>query len=68
MSTVRFGAKCDNCGVVHNNYSVEDIAYCNDCEKDLCDICAEKLGHKTKEDSFGRRRRESIYTDEDIPF
>jgi len=35
-----FGASCDVCGIAYNNYSVEDIAYCNDCSRDLCDTCA----------------------------
>ena len=38
---VKFGKQCDACGVLHNDYSVGDIAYCDDCEQDLCDACAE---------------------------
>lgn len=39
MSMIRFGAKCDRCGVEHNNYSIEDVYSCNDCGLDLCAIC-----------------------------
>ena len=57
MSTVRFGAQCDRCHVTHNDYSVEDIAACEDCERDLCDNCAEETEHETREDGDGRRTR-----------
>lgn len=45
MATVRFGAKCDRCGAEHNNYSVEDIANCENCGLDLCDVCAADTNH-----------------------
>jgi len=40
---IKFGKKCDVCGIEHNDYSVEDIAYCVSCESDLCDKCANML-------------------------
>lgn len=46
MATIRFGARCDLCGVSHSNYSVEDIAWCEGCGRDLCDLCGEKTGHR----------------------
>lgn len=57
MVTVRFGAKCDRCWVIHNDYDVGDIAWCEDCGLDLCDKCAELDKHQTIDrDERGRIR------------
>jgi hypothetical protein len=43
---VKFGASCDQCGLVRNNYSTEDIYSCADCGMDLCAVCRWVTGHE----------------------
>lgn len=45
MSTVRFGLRCDRCSVTHDNYDVGDIRECEDCQLDLCGLCAAATLH-----------------------
>ena len=45
MATVKFGASCDHCLKVNNDYDVGDIARCEGCNHDLCDACAVRLDH-----------------------
>lgn len=45
MATIRFGAECDRCHVAHNNYDVGDIRECEDCQRDLCGLCAAATRH-----------------------
>lgn len=57
MALIRFGAECDSCHIRHGDYSVEDIAPCEDCCLDLCDECGTKTLHRLREDGEGRRWR-----------
>lgn len=54
---IRFGAECDRCKVRHNDYSVEDIATCEDCGLDLCDECGTKTLHQEHDNGEGKRWR-----------
>jgi hypothetical protein len=44
MSTVRFGTICDICGSGSRDYA-HDANFCEDCGRDLCDICASQTAH-----------------------
>lgn len=45
MSTVKFGLQCDGCTYKENDYHVDTIRTCEDCERDLCPACAKRTGH-----------------------